>query len=553
MNNSFSIDSRVPSIMIAGPSNFPVRKKEKQNAARHSNMEEWRDIQGLLDKIRSTGMGGISADDPNAISKLETKLAGLEKSQETMKAANAYYRKNKTLDGCPVLSAEQIQKLTADMANRWYGRVATQPFEAYSLQNNNAEIRRVKGRIEELTRYSNTAFAGWQFDGGKVEANTQDNRLQVFFNDKPDADTRTELKSNGFHWSPKATPEAGAWQRQLNLNAYRAAGYVKPIQPLTGEHPIDLQRKAMQKAAQPAPEQQPDAPGQADTYLIYQLKRDDSTRDFRYEPLERLQAAGLAVDPANYELVYTAPITADTGSLGQIYEKFNIDRPEDFKGHSLSISDIVIIKQEGEETAHYVDRYGFKEVPQFLQPTPERPTFDMQHTAEYLQQLHDNVMNADPNKTMGVAAYNTAIKRLEKLSGEIPGDHPQLIALVNHAAESTDLTMLKQRMATVHNEFIQPINYLETAEKSTEQNYNMIDGIMNNTPTVDELEARVKAGERINLLDLANAVKAEKPAPTRDTGKKPSIRKELAEGKARLAKDKPAPDRAKAKNVDLEV
>jgi len=294
-------------------------------------------------------------------------------------------------------------------------------------------------------------------------------------------------------------------------------------------------------------------PEQGDTYSIYQLKHDDSTRDIRFEPLDRLQSSGLALDPANYELVYTAPITADTGSLGQIFEKFNIDRPEDFKGHSLSISDVVTLNQDGQETAHYVDRYGFKEVPQFLQPVPERPPFDMQHTADYLQKLHNDVMKADPNKTMGVAAYNAAVKRLNRLSDTIPDTHPQLIALVNHAAESTDLSMLKERMTTVYNEFIQPTNYLETAEKSTEQSYNMIDGIMNNTPTVAELEAKVKAGETINLLDLANAVKTEKPAPTRDTGKKPSIRKQLAEGKAQLAKDKPAPDKAKTHNNDLEV
>ncbi len=67
MNQGFAIDARVPSVLIAGPSNFPVGKKEKQNRARDSNMEEWRHIQGLLDKIRSTGMGGISADDPAAI------------------------------------------------------------------------------------------------------------------------------------------------------------------------------------------------------------------------------------------------------------------------------------------------------------------------------------------------------------------------------------------------------------------------------------------------------------------------------------------------------
>ncbi|MCB7102027.1 DUF3560 domain-containing protein, partial [Fusicatenibacter saccharivorans] len=82
----YEIDARVPSILIAGGSNFPTRKKEKQNAARDSNYREWQDIQGLLDKIRSTGMGGISADDPQAVQKLEKKLESLEKSQETMKA-----------------------------------------------------------------------------------------------------------------------------------------------------------------------------------------------------------------------------------------------------------------------------------------------------------------------------------------------------------------------------------------------------------------------------------------------------------------------------------
>ena len=82
MNNGYSITARVPSILIAGPSNFPIRRKEKQNAASDRNMQEWRDIQGLLDKIRSTGMGGISADDRNAVQKLQSKLAGLEKRRK---------------------------------------------------------------------------------------------------------------------------------------------------------------------------------------------------------------------------------------------------------------------------------------------------------------------------------------------------------------------------------------------------------------------------------------------------------------------------------------
>lgn len=78
MNKGYEIAGRVPSILIAGGSNFPTRKKEKQNAATDRNMQEYRDIQGLLDKIRSTGMGGISADDPQAVEKLQKKLAGLE-------------------------------------------------------------------------------------------------------------------------------------------------------------------------------------------------------------------------------------------------------------------------------------------------------------------------------------------------------------------------------------------------------------------------------------------------------------------------------------------
>ena len=99
MNQGFAIDARVPSVMIAGPANFPVRQKEKQNRARDGNMEEWRHIQGLLDKIRSTGMGGISADDPAAVEKLQKKLDSLERSQLIMKEVNAYYRKHGTLDG----------------------------------------------------------------------------------------------------------------------------------------------------------------------------------------------------------------------------------------------------------------------------------------------------------------------------------------------------------------------------------------------------------------------------------------------------------------------
>ena len=114
---------------------------------------------------------------PNAVSKLESKLAKLEQAQETMKAVNAYYRKNKTLDGCPHLSTEQIEKLKEAMSGSY--RANPKPFESYQLSNNNAEIHRLKDRITALTRRKELGYVGWEFDGGRVEANTADRKSVV--------------------------------------------------------------------------------------------------------------------------------------------------------------------------------------------------------------------------------------------------------------------------------------------------------------------------------------------------------------------------------------
>ena len=136
MNESYAIEGRVPSVMIAGPANFPARKKEKQNYARARNLARWNVVQGYLDKIRSTGTGGISADDADAIPKLEQELARREKLQEHMKTVNAYYRKHKTLDDCPELSTENVRTLGEEAI--W--RVEDVPYAPFQLTNNNAEI-----------------------------------------------------------------------------------------------------------------------------------------------------------------------------------------------------------------------------------------------------------------------------------------------------------------------------------------------------------------------------------------------------------------------------
>lgn len=390
LNDHYAIEARVPSILVAGGSNFPVRKKEKQNAARDRNMQEWQDVQGILDKIRSTGMGGISMDDPQAAAKLEAKLVKLESAQETMKAVNAYFRKNKTLEGCPSLTPEQITKLQQEMAQSWH-LDKSRPYPAYMLSNNNAEIRRIRGRIEQVRQHEDTHFAGWEFDGGRVEANKADNRLQVFFDGKPDEAARDELKANGFRWAPSV----GAWQRQLNKNAYYAAGYISCIQPISGEKPIDVQRSAQQQES-------------------------------------------------------VAPNTHLTG------ERVSTPRG------SFHVADMT---REQMEAAGY----GY-----------HHSTAD----GKYL----------------------------------IMGNGTQAFAI---AAEQREQE-----------------NYMRTAELSTEQNYNMIDGQINNTPSVDELEEKAKRGEVISLSALAAAVKAEDGrTPQRDPdGKKPSIRAQLKADRAQSGK-----------------
>ena len=263
-----------------------------------------------------------------------------------------------------------------------------------------------------------------------------------------------------------------------------------------------------------------------DTFSIYQIKGGDETRDFRFEPYDRLQAAGNVVDRANYELVYSAPLAPGT-SLEDIYTRFNIDHPKDFKGHSLSVSDVVVLHQDGQDAAHYVDSAGFRQVPEFLQ--------------EQKQLTPDDLETGETVKTPRGTFHVTAMSR-EQIEAAGYGFH--------HQSDDGKYLIMGNgtRAFAVAAEQAQRDNPLKTAEQTTEQNGNMIDGIINNTPTVDELEAKVKAGEQISLVDLANAVKADKE---RGKGakpeKKPSIRAQL-----RADKEKAQKKNAKQKSQDLE-
>lgn len=241
LSKAHAIDARVPSVLITGPSNFPVRKKEKQNDARDRNMAEYREIAGLLDKIKSVGMGGISADEPQALEKLEKRLADLEAEQERMKTVNAYYRKHKTCQGCEGISPELAAKLDESMKTAYSWETA--PFPSCTLSNNNANIRRVRQRINDLKNRSE--FVGWKFPGGEAEINEAENRLQLIFDEKPSDEQRRKLKSGGFKWAPSQS----AWQRQLTRNAIYAASRIDFIRPAGGESPYSLQPFAQKKGS----------------------------------------------------------------------------------------------------------------------------------------------------------------------------------------------------------------------------------------------------------------------------------------------------------------
>ena len=215
MNKDSEIGTRCPSVMISGPANFPVRKKEKQIAAWEKNHEEYKQIQGLVKKLESIRYGkeAIKSNDENAIEKLQEKLDKLKELQETMKAVNKCIRLKDTEKGNKQLeemgyTAGQIEELRKP---DFCGRVG---YPDYALQNNNQNIHRIEGRIKNLQAIKDAGSKEIENENYKIVENTEMMRIQILFDGKPEESIRNVLKGNGFRWAPSQ----GAWQRQLNTN-----------------------------------------------------------------------------------------------------------------------------------------------------------------------------------------------------------------------------------------------------------------------------------------------------------------------------------------------
>ena len=237
-----------------------------------------------------------------------------------------------------------------------------------------------------------------------------------------------------------------------------------------------------------------------DSFSIYQLKGGDETLDYRFEPLDSIHRNGLSVDPANYELVYTAPLT-ERDSLESIYTRFNVDRPADFHGHSLSVSDIVVLHQDGKDTAHYCDRFGFSQVPEFLQEQQRTLTPDDLETGETV-------------RTPRGSFYVTAMSR-EQMEAAGYGLH--------HQSDDGKYLIMGNgtRAFAVLAEQPEKDNPLRTAEMTLEDDYGMIDGVVNNGRRGEEVE------------------KAAEAAAKSEPEKKPSIRERLEDAKRECSERNP--------------
>jgi hypothetical protein len=155
-----------------------------------------------------------------------------------------------------------------------------------------------------------------------------------------------------------------------------------------------------------------------DTFSIYQLKDSEDTGQYRWESFDRLKAKGLIAYPDNYEHIYTAALDKDA-ILESIFPKFNVDIPDGFIGHALSVSDIVLLKKNGEVTAHYVDNIGFVNVPEFLNRDYIK---NAELGAEQNFDMIDGVINNQPaggkENERGIGELSEKLSVLELLNAE---------------------------------------------------------------------------------------------------------------------------------------
>lgn len=223
---------------VSGPANYPAKRMNAKADAQINAAHEWnakmdRFIENTLSMLRDAipheqmiaeyrsgkRREPIPGDDPLALEKLSARLEGMKERHETMKQRNAWWRKHKTMKGCPGFTDEEAAKMDKEIMDNI--PIWQLPYPHYCLSNGNAEMKRIEERIKTISRQRETGDAELVYDGFTVEQSAAEGRINITFDSKPEEAARNVLKSNGFHWSPRAQ----VWTRQLTDNALRAVKY----------------------------------------------------------------------------------------------------------------------------------------------------------------------------------------------------------------------------------------------------------------------------------------------------------------------------------------
>jgi hypothetical protein len=319
----------------------------------------------------------------------------------------------------------------------------------------------------------------------------------------------------------------------------------------------------------------PEPPAPEYSFSILQLKDIPENRDIRFAPLSNLEDKGISPNADDYNLVYTMPITEEQANspqlLSEVFMQFNINAPEDFKGHSLSVSDVIVVQNGEDVKAHYCDKAGFKEMPDFIAPEPEKAV-EKEYPPVYLETIKHAAQNDEKplyRESMQLneecaAALDKAIHEHRTPTGNGGGARydfdtalaevvdkfgtERVNAVLAHVVNSNDFDgrLSQQNKDWANTVDIPQVNYIEMNTHLT-----VLDGFVNHVrksqeleqsqntpeiladdippppppetptiaerpPTVAELETAVNNGETISVMDLATAVKNEKAEPAPD-------------------------------------
>lgn len=228
-----SSSSRCVSSFIAGPSNFPAARMNKRGNIAHRRLVEYLDggTMAMRSAIRTLrpDLRPIMAGDADAVDRLAVEIAQAERLQNRMKACNKAIRTNaKSGDAHQVAALMELGYSEAQAveilhpAQSWRGV----GFPSYALTNNNANINRMRERLDKISADKACAVVSIDAaDGIRVEDDAPANRIRLFFPDKPSAEVRAALKSNGFRWAPST----GAWQAYRNHNSMQTAKTISRI------------------------------------------------------------------------------------------------------------------------------------------------------------------------------------------------------------------------------------------------------------------------------------------------------------------------------------